>query len=347
MRPGGTMSATLLGAVALLVLSGCSAEDADSKVPTREPATAAPAPTTTVPAEGTVFGPADPVRALLAESGTGRLAVLASSGEAATTMLLIDPAAAGDVPDVPAQTITLPAAGVALAQGAPGEVLIPMRDRVVRVDATTGAQSEIPVPGELRSVARADDGTLVVGAADGEVSTIAADGRVEHSLDGLVSADVVVRAGERLAVLDRRQSSVTEISPGADHLGLALRAGEGAANMIADHFGRVLVTDTADGELLVYTTGPLVLRQRFPVGSSPYALAYDRRSETVWVTCTQSNEVVGFDLSTGIPQEVGRYPTVRQPNTVTVDDRTGDLYVGSAAGEGLQRIPADRLKRGQ
>ncbi|WP_280506478.1 hypothetical protein [Nocardia farcinica] len=178
------MSATLLGAVALLVLSGCSAEDADSKVPTREPATAAPAPTTTVPAEGTVFGPADPVRALLAESGTGRLAVLASSGEAATTMLLIDPAAAGDVPDVPAQTITLPAAGVALAQGAPGEVLIPMRDRVVRVDATTGAQSEIPVPGELRSVARADDGTLVVGAAAGGVSTIAAAGRGGHRPGG-------------------------------------------------------------------------------------------------------------------------------------------------------------------
>jgi hypothetical protein len=31
---------------------------------------------------------------------------------------------------------------------------------------------------------------------------------------------------------------------------------------------------------------------------------------------------------------------VRQPNSVAVDADTGDLYVGSATGDGLQRIPA-------
>jgi hypothetical protein len=117
--------------------------------------------------------------------------------------------------------------------------------------------------------------------------------------------------------------------------------------MIGDHFGRRLVTDTDGAELLVYTADPLVLHQRFPVGSSPYALAYDQRSETVWVTLTGSNEVVGYELSTGIPVEVGRYPTVRQPNSATVDARTGDLFVGSATGDGLQRIGADQRKRGQ
>jgi phosphohistidine swiveling domain-containing protein len=58
------------------------------------------------------------------------------------------------------------------------------------------------------------------------------------------------------------------------------------------------------------------------------------------VTLPASNEVVGYTLDTGIPVEAERLATVRQPNSVAVDADTGDLYVGSATGDGLQRIPA-------
>jgi len=37
--------------------------------------------------------------------------------------------------------------------------------------------------------------------------------------------------------------------------------------------------------------------------------------------------------------ETARYPTVRQPNSVTVDTVNGDLLIGSATGDGLQQIP--------
>ncbi|MBF6353865.1 hypothetical protein IU449_04760 [Nocardia higoensis] len=342
MRPGGPVSPILVVVASLLVLTGCGSDDPGAQVPTREPATAAPAPATTVPPAGDLFALPGPgsVDALLAESGTGLLAALDT--DPGTSLLIVDPAAARVV-----RTVTLPAPGAALSQGVDGEILVPARDRVLRVDAATGAVTETAVDGDLRTALPDTDGGLVVGDAEGRVRTVTADGQVRTTVTGMVTADVVVRAADRLAVLDRRQTSLTEITPGQDHLGLSLRAGDGAVNMIADHFGRVLVADTAGSELLVYSTGPLVLRQRFPVRSSPYALAYDRRSETVWVTCTQSNEVVGFDLSTGIGQEVGRHPTVRQPDAVTVDERTGDLFVGSAAGDGLQRIPADELKEGQ
>jgi len=341
MRPGGPVSPILAVVMAsLLGLTGCGSDEPGSQVPTREPATAAPAPPTTVTPAGELFALPGRVDALLAESGTGLLAGLAA--DPGTSLLILDPAD-GQV----ARTITLPVPGATLAQGEPGEVLVPARGRVLRVAAATGAVTEVAVDGDLRTVVLDGAGGLIVGDAEGRVRVVSADGQVQTTVPGLVSADVVVSAGEKAAVLDRRQTSITEITPGQDRLGLSLRAGDGAVNMISDHYGRVLVADTAGEELLVYTTGPLVLRQRFPVRSSPYALAYDRRSETVWVTCTQSNEVVGFDLSTGIGQEVGRHPTVRQPDTVVVDERTGDLFVGSAAGDGLQRIPADELKEGQ
>ncbi|APE35200.1 hypothetical protein BOX37_15995 [Nocardia mangyaensis] len=336
MRPRGSVASALVGVAALVVLTGCSGEDNGPNVPTREPATAAVSPATTVTPAGQVY-PAAATKALLAERETGRLAALDTAG---TALTLTDPAAPAE-----ARTITLPAAGAALAQGQPGEVLVAAANRILRVDAATGTVTELPVDGDVQSVQTRSDGTLVVGTADGSIHELNTDGSVARTVTGLVSADAIALTGEEITVLDRKQTAVVGVRE--DALGLMLRAGDGAVNAVADAQGRIIVTDTAGGELLVYTAGPLVLRQRFPVASSPYALAYDPRSDTVWVTCTQSNEVLGFDLSTGIGVEVGRFPTLRQPDAVTVDERTGDLFVASATGDGLQRIGADERKRGQ
>lgn len=343
MRPRGSVPAILAGVTVLALLAGCSSDTDPDKVPTRDPATAAVSPEQATTPAGTVLNAPAPIGALVAEARTGRIAALDARTDTAA-VYLIDP---GNPAPEATRTVALAAPGATVVQGAPGEVLIPTTGRVLRVDVTTGSVTEVPVDADVRSVHRGADGGLVIGTADGRVLWLDARGEVTDSVDGLISADALAVAGDRVAVLDRRQTSITEIDPAEDHLGLALRAGDGATTMIGDRFGRIVVTDTAGGELLVYTTGPLILHQRFPVRSSPYALAYDPESDTVWVTCTQSNEVVGFDLSTGIPEEVGRYPTVGQPNSVTVDERSGDLFVGSATGDGLQRIRADERKRGQ
>lgn len=331
---------TALLAVALL--AGCGTSPDSDNLPTRDPATAADSPTDTPPPAGNVTGLA-PIRAMLAEQSTGQIAALDAG---TNTLILIDPATLTAAPNSGLRTLPLPAHGASLAQGKAGELLIPAPHRILRVDVTAATLTEVPFDGDATSVQRRDDDTLLVGTADGKVRTLSPEGKITRTVTGLAAADALALTPDHVSVLDRRQTSVTEIELGKDDLGLALRAGDGATNMIADHFGRIIVTDSTGDELLVFSAGPLVLRQRFPVNSSPYALAYDQRSDTVWVTCTQSNEVVGFDLSTGIPTEVGRYPTVRQPNSVAIDQRTGDMFVGSAADGGLQRIRADDRKRG-
>lgn len=334
MRRRGWIGSALAGVTVVTLLAGCSSQESNADNPTREPATPAVAPAAAATPAGTV-NPSAPISLLLDEPGTGVLAAVVDSG---STLQLIT----GGV----TRPITLPGKAAALALGKPGEILVAVPGKILRVDAASGAVSEITVDGDVRSVALRPDGGLVAGLATGKVLLLDADGTVRHSISGLSAADAIDARDGAVVVLDRRQTAIVALD-GDTKLGLSLRAGDGAANMIGDHFGRRIVTDTAGGELLVYTADPLVLHQRFPVGSHPYALAYDQRSETVWVTLTSSNEVVGYDLSTGIPVEVGRYPTVRQPNAVTIDDRTGDMFVGSATGDGLQRIGADQRKRGQ
>ncbi|MEU2038910.1 YncE family protein [Nocardia niwae] len=336
MRPRAWLVSAFAGAAVLVLLAGCSSGAGGPDLPTREPATAAVAPAVSTPPAGRVL-PAGPLAELAADSGGGLLAALDGA-----TLTVVDPAAAQPM----VRTVTLPERASGLTPGRPGEMLAAAPGRVLRVQLASGAVTAVAVDGEVRSVLARHDGGLLVGTADGRVLELAADGAVTGTVSGLVSADELAEADGELTVLDRHQTAIFEVDPSRQRPGLALRAGDGATRLIGDTRGRFVVTDTAGGELLVYTAGPLVLRQRFPVGSSPYALAYDQRSDTVWVTCTQRNEVVGFDLSTGIPKEVGRYATVRQPNSVAVEQRTGDLFVGSATGDGLQRIGAEDRKRG-
>ncbi|MVU82463.1 hypothetical protein GPX89_35190 [Nocardia sp. ET3-3] len=334
MRYRGWMRSALAGVAAVALLAGCSSQENNADNATREPAAPAAAPAAAAAPAGQV-SPSAAISLLLDEPATGVLAAVVDSG---TTLQLIDKGVT--------RPITLPGKAAALAAGKPGEILVAVPGKIVRVDVAAGTTTEVKVDGDVRSAALRPDGTLVAGLANGKVLLLDADGTVRHTISGLSSADAIAAGDDAVVVLDRRQTAIVALD-GDAKLGLSLRAGDGATTMIEDHFGRRLVTDTAGGELLVYTADPLVLHQRFPVGSAPYALAYDQRSETVWVTLTGSNEVVGYDLSTGIPVEVGRYPTVRQPDSVTVDDRTGDMFVGSATGDGLQRISADQRKRGQ
>lgn len=116
----------------------------------------------------------------------------------------------------------------------------------------------------------------------------------------------------------------------------SLRAGLGATTIAADPAGRVLVADTRGGQLLVFSANPLIERQAYPVSESPYGITGSKT--LVWVSQTAANQVIGYDLATGIPVEKVRYPTVRQPNSLVIDDTSDTLYVVSGSGDGVQVI---------
>ncbi|WP_067893767.1 hypothetical protein [Nocardia vaccinii] len=334
-----SVCAAALAAVAAAALaSGCARHSGSGDTAsTAAPAGAAVAPVQHTAPAGTVVA-SGPIAALLAEPASGDLVLLDRDG---VTVRIQDPT--GSTPE---RTLTLPARATALVPGPAGQILAAAGRAVLHIDVAAATVHTTAVDGQVRAVAQRPDGTEAAALADGRLLILAADGHVIHTINGM-SGDEIAAPGSAVAVLDRARTTLTQADIAHARPGLALRTGQGATNLVTDHFGRILVTDTAGGALLVYTADPLAMHQMFPLSSAPYALAYDQRSETVWVTLTGSNQIAGFDLSTGIPVEVGRYPTVRQPNSVTVDSRTGDLFVGSATGDGLQRIGADERKRGQ
>lgn len=334
-RPGVRVSAALVGC-AVMLMTGCSSGTGQDDIRTIERATAAQSPPVSTPPAGSVRALSTSIDSTTFDPATRTVIVTSADGR---QIMLFD----AQQPAAEPRTISVERPVRHVTPVGDGTVLLAMKEQVGTLDLRTGTMTPTPAEGDPLAVAQLPDGRIVTGTKDGEINITDPDtdelSDPTQTIDGLASADAFAVVGDTLTVLDREQTSLTEVDIAESSLGMALRVGEGASELATDSFGRILVTDTTGDELLVYTTDSLVLRQRFPVGPAPVGVAYDEGADVVWVTLTGTNEVVGFDLSSGVGIETERFPTVRQPNSVAVDSETGTLYVGSATGDGLQRIP--------
>ncbi|MDT8912828.1 hypothetical protein [Amycolatopsis sp. PS_44_ISF1] len=328
----------LAGALALSACSSAGPGDTDSLQVVNNPVAVQPAasPAVSVHPAGQVLA-TSAVSALATDEQTHTLVVALAQPP---SVQVYDLSSAG-APKITAPEVTVPLPGPAESLSASGgQVLasIPAQGVLARIALPGGQVRTEPVSG--RPAAGVTEGPdTIVAVRDRKAVEVLAGGAVTKTITGqLYSADGVVDTGQGVVVLDRLRTAVFSVDVNAGTMGEGLRAGDGAANAVADSYGRVLVTDARAGALLAFSVGPLILRQRYPVPGGVYGIAYDRRRSLAWVTLTGANQVVGFDVRGGEPAEKYRFPTVRQPDSVSVDQQTGRVIVGSAAGEGTQVI---------
>lgn len=320
--------------VSVTLLAGCS-----TKALEQTPAAVAPAqPAESPPLSRTPAGVIRPLdgrpQAAIFDARTAQLAILTPRPALAAAQLTL----LGSQ-QTSQRVVELPGPATGLTDDGGGTAYLSTRGGYFVVDLSAARAVRVGVSDaenvDFTAIARRTDGTVALGTADGAVYTLTAGAPSGKRTKVFAHVDSLAAQGNTVAVLDRGQTSVTTI--GADgKVAQSLRAGQGATTMVADPVGRLLVTDTRGGELLAFGVDPLILRQAYPVAQSPYGLVGSRR--LAWVSQTSANIVIGYDLSTGIPLEKVRYPTVRQPNTLTFDDAAGTLYVVSGAGGGVQVI---------
>jgi hypothetical protein len=315
--------------VCAAVGSGCSSEQqGDELMVTDNPvaAAAAESPPAAVTPAGTVTALSDDVTAMVFDPSSGTLAV--AEGDAVLLYPLGDTLGAPRTVDVAASSLSADRGGFLAVGG----------NRVVRIGADGGVSAGTSFRGEPAG-ATTFDGRTLVAMRDERTVAVVRDDKVQRVISGdMMSADQVVSTGRGAVVLDRLRNAVFELDVPGARIMQGLRAGQGATNAVTDRFGRVLVTDTRGGALLAFSLDPLLMRQNYPVPGAPYAIAYDEERDLAWVTLTETNEVVGYDVAGEEPEEKYRFPTVSQPNTVAVDPRTGRVLVASGTGDGIQVI---------
>lgn len=223
-----------------------------------------------------------------------------------------------------------------------GPVLVPAEsaDQLLEVELPSGEVTARVGVGEYPHDATAtDDGAvLVADEFGGTVSVIEGD-RVVHTFDDATQPGGVAAVGEKTGMVDVRENTLSVYDVPARKRIAELPAGEGPTHVVADKHGRLAVVDTRGGAIGVYELEPESRRvARLELPGGPYGVTYDSTRDRIWVTLTARNEVVAIDMSTFEPRIEQRFPTIRQPNTVAVNDVTGRIFVASPTEGALELI---------
>lgn len=323
----------VMGAVCALGLTACGGQPSDDLQigPAAAAATPAVSPEPAAKPKGTVLPLSEHATAATVDESTGTLAVAAGK-----SVLLYS---LRDLTAKPTK-VALDGTAAELDSVSPGVLHAVVGDpgRLVTIQLPKGTAQVTNVNGGPVSTAEYRGATLVA-LRDRQGVGVIRHGQIQQLvIGGLYSADQVLVTPNGVALLDRRRTAIFDVDLDKGTIGAGLRAGLGSTHAVVDRYGRVLMTDTRGGALLAFTVNPMLLRQNFPVPGAPYAIAYDPKRDLAWVTLTSKNEVVGYNVAGGEPTEKYRFPTVRQPNAVTVDPADGRVIVASGVGAGVQVV---------
>ena len=330
----------LLAVVApLAVVGGCGA----ATPPVATPLPAAPEPAVSPPAVASLPG------TVLTVGGTPEGVAVDASGEVALNVHRPDGVVLFSIA-APQSRRLIALGGTArhlMLAGADGPLLVPDEsdDRLVELSLPGGqVEASVPVGRQPHDAVALASGTVLVADELANTVDFVQGGRVTHVVAAPLQPGGVAANpdGSLAVVVGVRARRLTEYRVDGRVVGSA-NCGAGPTHVVSGDDGLYWVADTNGGAILGFTLGAHGPTQvaAIPVGSRPYGLAFDASRDTLWVTLTGSNQLVGLHLKGRAVQSRTTYPTVRQPNTVAVDEATGELVVtGSAAPGQLQLLNA-------
>jgi len=220
-----------------------------------------------------------------------------------------------------------------------GGILVPAEaaDALLVVAPGAGVLSSTPVGNHPHDAVAANGSIFVADEHSDQVSVLRGERNVA-TLDapeqpgGIASADgryiALVAVAERVLQVYDAQT--------LESLG-STSAGVGPTHVVS--LGRRAYVADTEGDLVrEFWVGPEPRQTAVAAApGTPYGIAVDPRRRRLWVTLTATNRLAGFALGGPRPRRFATYPTVRQPNSVEVDPRTGDVFVAGAEGL-LERI---------
>lgn len=315
---------------ALLLLTASCSSSAPKKLGAAEPATA---PATSAAPAGTAVSVGDGPEGIVFDPTTNLVAVAVRNPD---RLLLLDP----DTLAV-RRTVPLPGSVRHLQLARPGgPVLVPAEsaNQLVEVALPGGATRATDVLKQPHDATAAGSGDIVVGNEFGKSISIVHNGTVLATVRDLKQPGGVVGYGSGVAVVDVGAFTLSTYDLTTDRRTAILGAGRGPTHGELLPGNRVIVSDTRGDAMLVYRLAPLTRIGRLAVPGTPYGLAVDASTDTVWVTLTARNQVVGLDVSGSVPKVVARYATVRQPNTVAVAPGSHRIWITGTDGGVVQLI---------
>lgn len=222
----------------------------------------------------------------------------------------------------------------------------------LELDAGGAELRKIEVEGHVKSATTTDDGRSVIGVDEQDkVAFYNAEGKrtsdevVSRSLDMAVLVKGRENA-QRVAVIDRGQTTINDVDPGKEEYKASLRIGQGVGEVAAGTGTDTVVvaSDNRQDQVMIYTMDDVVrLHQAAPTKKSPWGVAWDSKRGIALVSTTADNLLSAYDIASGTPTEVGSWKTIADVRHVLVQPDGSILLVGK--NNELQRIAAEEVDK--
>jgi DNA-binding beta-propeller fold protein YncE len=215
-----------------------------------------------------------------------------------------------------------------------GPVLVPAErgNAIVEVGLPRGPVRSTGVGRFPHDAARAR-GRLFVGDELGHTMSVVADGRRIATLPAPHQPGGVAATADRshVGVVGVRERALEVFDARTLESEGRVSVGIGPTHIVGGG-ARFFLVDTRGGALLEVRLDPLRVHRRTHLGGAPYGIALDAKRRRYWVTLTNRNQVAELTDH----RVLRRFPTVRQPNSVAVDPRSGRVFVASRTDGRLQ-----------
>jgi DNA-binding beta-propeller fold protein YncE len=314
-------------AVMLAVLgSGCGTASAPR---VGEPASAA---TLTVTPSGRLVSVGTKPEGIAIDSAHGLIAVAVRSP--ASVVIL-------DRQGAVVRRIDLPSAArhLRFAAGS-GLLLVPAEQsqQLIQIDVQAGKITTIAAVGRQPHDAVAVGSRVFVSNEFSDTVSVVEGERVVGSSTAPKQPGGIAESDGVIAVVGVRSHTLSLVDSGSLATVATVPAGQGPTHVVGSPGGRFFVADTVGNALLTFAAAPAPhLVSRLAIAGTPYGLALDTVHNRLFVSLTARNQVVEYDVGGDIPVESGRFPTPREPNSVTVDAVTGTVFVTGTA-DGVVQI---------
>ena len=226
--------------------------------------------------------------------------------------------------------------------GPAGPLLVPLENNgeLVQLALPGGAVIGDTRVGQHPHDAAAAGSLIFVGNEFSNTVSLVRGGRQVAVLPGPLQPGGVAADGSFALVVGVRGRRVEAYAADGRILGSA-RAGVGPTHVQAGPDGLFYVADTEGNAVLVYRvtgSGPRQVAAVRTEQGTPYGIAVDLRRDLVYVTLTATNRLESFRIlgASLVPDQT--WPTVRQPNSVAVDDATGRVFVAGRTDSQLELI---------
>lgn len=245
------------------------------------------------------------------------------------------------------RVIPLPGAPRHLAMAGPaGPLLAPLEDadRLVQIALPGGTMTATSMVGNHPHDATAIGSLIFVGNEYNDTVSLVRGGREVGLRPAPVQPGGVAADQRFVLVVGVRGRRVEAYSARGHELGTA-PAGTGPTHVQAGPRHLFYVADTQGGSVLIFRVGvhgPTQARTVPTADGAPYGIAVDHRRGLVYVTLTATNRLESFMIRADSLIPDRSWPTVRQPNSVAVDQITGRVFVAGRTGSQLEMIDPGR-----